>query len=783
MDDYELFQDIDIYKKSNVDSLQSRKLPRRSTLGDFINIYNPRGSGHPSVFKEYYDDYKDYDFLNHFSDIRKVRDQFTDGYVATFFDTRDATFQFIHYMYQTTYFNILANINRRLTTEFNVNRDTRIGLEPLQYYEYLKMAFKGGTNMNVIFNDYLNMLRMKLARASAAESAKINASIGQLTVGEVTSKFAISDTDMSLDIITVNIKRHKQIQYCASLCILEAMTAIRTNLDMMWNSEYTNISDISRDPNYTHRTNMAPPAGFAGLPTGIVDDAGPVAGDAGLNFDTLKHEIEHAKEAFYTSGLVNPTEIINLLNRYNIGGNIGSQNMIVCGLLIELLGHLEYYVNSNTAVLVPLLNGLNINNMRDRLFECAKHKNHLLFENIKGMYNSANKARYNTSILNKLQSLQINHPSRDARIRGILQTSDILYELKQGNSLYCRVVETPITEGDNITFEPREDFILRMQDIPMSNYCLHETMETPHYHYLSYNTTIFNKFDEYTNDFVLFRIKLNGKVMQLLQTVDTLNTDIANIHDNAGPDSIIDKNAPSEILDVTISAHYDGQKILKPEPFQIKIINNEPIYAYTTLSLVYDLGYILFRQIYYCPWSDGKYDKRIFRYMFLLTLHYDSIDKQNNNNDLVSTVIKPLFNMIMSINISNPVNIRATIGNLNAYGAVILQNNFYNNVAELLKAIKTIQISSIYMYNEEYKHINLIADSLFIWLYLIYGDGPGINNDIRTEIIEFIYSKMKNIYRGNDILDYTRGKFGEYIDKLKLIVIQLRNIFDIAAAI
>ncbi len=44
-----------------------------------------------AIFKEYYDDYKDYDFLNNFVDIRKVREQFTDGYVATFFNTRRAT--------------------------------------------------------------------------------------------------------------------------------------------------------------------------------------------------------------------------------------------------------------------------------------------------------------------------------------------------------------------------------------------------------------------------------------------------------------------------------------------------------------------------------------------------------------------------------------------------------------------------------------------------------------------------------------------------------------------
>lgn len=786
MDDYELLHDIDIFKSANIDSLQSKRLRVGQTLADFTNVYNPHRTGNPSIFKEYYDDYKDYDFLNNFADIRKVRDQFTDGYVATFFNTRRTTFQFINYMYQTTYFNVLAKINRRLTTDFNVKPgEATISLKPLEFYEYIKMSFKGGTNMNVLFNKYLTMLHGRLATARPEEQARINASIAALSAENVTSKFAISDTDMSLDIHTVNIKRHKQIQYAASLCLLEAMTDIRTNLDLMWTNEWNNNVDLSHQPQYIHHSGIAAPVNFDALPNGIIlfDDAGnPVLDAAGnraesIDFDILLHEIAEAKEQFYNSGHSDPNIIITILNRYNNNvhnvNNLGSKNMIVCGLLIELLGYLEYYANQ-VPVLFVLPAGLNINTMRDRLFACARHKNHLLFEHIKGIYNHANKDRYAADILGKLQALQINHPNRRAEIRGVLTTNDILYELKQGSSTYCRVIEDPITAA-NITFEPCEDFILRMQDIPMSNYKLHETRNNPHYHYISYNTTILNKFDEYINDFVLFRIKLNGKVNGILQEVDSLNRNIANINDVAG--SIINKNAPSEILDITISAHYDGQKLLKPEPFIILTLEGEPIYAYSTLSLVYDLGYILYRQIYYCPWVDGKYDKRVFRYIFLLIMHYDTIDKSNNNATLVTQIIKPLLDFITSINLTNPHHIQQSYNRLTILANQMLSHNTYNNPQLLINVIKSIQISSIFEYNAEYKHIKLIMDSLLIWMNLLYaGDIP---DNERNNIVMFIYSKVKNIYRSNDILLYTKQQFESYISRLQLIVVQLRIIFGI----
>ena len=639
------------------------------------------------------------------------------------------------------------------------------------------MSFKGGTNMNVLFNKYITMLHTRLATATPDEQVRINASIAELSNPLVSGKFAISDTDMTLDIHTVNIKRHKQIQYAASLCLLDAMTDIRTNLDMMWINEWDNNVDLAHQPQYTHRSGIAIPANFNALPDGIVDnDGNPIAGENGINFGILLNEIADAKEHFCNSEYTDPNTIITLLNRYNNGRNFGSKNMIVCGLLIELLGYLEYYANQVPALFV-LPAGININTMRDRLFACARHKNHLLFENIKGIYNNANKATYNRDILGRFQALQINHPERPEAIRDVLTTNDILYELKQGSSTLCRVIEGPITEA-NIRFEPREDFILRMQDIPMSNYKLHETRENPHLHYLSYNTTILNKFDEYINDFVLFRIKLNGKAKGILQEVDSLDRNIANIHDKPGPDGIIDKNAPSEILDITISAHYDGQKILKPESFIILNLEGEPIYAYTTLSLVYDLGYILYRQIYYCPWVDGKYDKRVFRYIFLLILHYDTIDKRNNNAALVTQIIRPLLDLITGLNLSNAANIQQSCERLTNLAGVVLSHDTYNNPQILINAIKSIQLSSIYEYVDEYKHIKLIMDSLLIWMNILYA-GNNIPDNERSAIVTLIYSKVKNIYRGNDILAYTRQQFESYIVRIQAIVVQLRTIFGI----
>ncbi len=792
MDDYELIKDIDIYAKSTVDSLQSKKLNRGTSLRDHINIYNPRREGNPSVFKEFYDDYKDYDFLNNFSDIRAVRDKFTDGYVGTFFNTREATFQFINYMYQTVYFNVLSNVSIHLTTDFLVKRgripaeDTNIHVEPLQFYEYIKLAFKGGTNMNIIYVNYITRLVDLARNANAADAAVINNCINMLRDDFVSSKFGISDTDMSLDITTINIKRHKQIQYAASLCILESMEAIRTNMDMMWTNELAPDSDLNLYREYTHHANIAPPANFAALPIGVEDNVNPPADP--LDFGHLLTKIATVKEEFYDSGYTDITSIINLINNYDnhgLAGNFGSQNMIVCGLLIELLDYLDYYHHNPQPGAAPIVLpvGFDIDAKRARLTECARHKNHLLFTNIQGIYNNANKRRYNADILRRFGEMQITSPSRRPEDRNVLGIKDIMYEMKQGSSTYCRIIDNrPIAAAD-ISFEPREDFLLRMQDIPLSNYKLHETRENPHYHYISYNTTILNKFDEYINDFALFRIKLNGTVSNILQKVDKLDTDIRNIHDEVGPNSIINKSSPSEILDITISAHYDGQKHFKPESHTVIVLENEPIYACTTLTLVYDLGYILYRQAYYCPWTDGKYDKRVFRYLFLLTLHYDNIDKDNNDTVLVDRVIKPLFNIIDQIDLSTPANIIQTNTRLNQYAAICLQNTFYNNPVSLLNALNYIQISSIYLYKEDYEHIKLIVDSLLLWINILHvpaPDGmPAISEAMRTDTVTFIYSKLRNVYRGNDILRYTRAKYDVYIDNLKNIIRRLRGIYNI----
>lgn len=168
-----------------------------------------------------------------------------------------------------------------------------------------------------------------------------------------------------------------------------------------------------------------------------------------------------------------------------------------------------------------------------------------------------------------------------------------------------RMIDFDPSDELDITEGKRKDFLTNTDLIDDDETLNNATQQK--YHYMYQNSTISKIRNQHTSivDFDLLRVKFN---YVLKRKSDSLEL-----------------NVPSEFIDISICGyddtalthfrnHYTGS-------IEIYIIENEGFklhcLGYTTSSITHDLIYVLYEQNLFTPWTDPKYEKRMYRMICL----------------------------------------------------------------------------------------------------------------------------------------------------------------------
>lgn len=590
------------------------------SLSQYLNVVDSQQAVGGNI-KYYFEKNEDTEFLSQFRKMRDLKDESTSFFVSTFLSTDNLLQKFVMYMYQTLYFNLLANVNNKLTAVYHKD-GIELSALPLQTDEKLILYFKGGTTMKFIYDEFLTTLPQ-------ATRDTINADLGK--------QFKASDTDMGLDIDCSSNKRYIIIKNALSTIIGETCDLIGRNFDFMLNDN--TLTEATTEANWRAKcegdpTFVANNSGAANkLPAGV--QLLDIFSDPDQSLAEFQNKIRAVKDNLNVMNHTDENILLKLFNR-NFNITDGSDNLIqcpnnpiICGMLIELI---DYHVimsgRPSSAKLTNIKTLLNTG-AQQQLFELYLVLYKMYTAEKKNAFLNALHAQYNSDAF-KIMAVDPRNP------KNIMKR--IYYEKFSSGDKLIRRLQVDIPRA-NIDFASRPDFTVQANDDPYFTSRITNFSNTNKKHYTSVNTSILDEANGIKVDFSLFRVKLNIVLDSItsFETIDNLSNSYDRIvGDGAG--SVNQILIPSEILDVSISGKHDtGHHVIINENAQLDekpfIINgiNYKLFIYSLKNHVNDLNFILFKQCGYTPWIDAKYNKRVDRLLFFIL---NNIVSSRNGSDI-----------------------------------------------------------------------------------------------------------------------------------------------------
>lgn len=275
------------------------------------------------------------------------------------------------------------------------------------------------------------------------------------------------------------------------------------------------------------------------------------------------------------------------------------------------------------------------------------------------------------------------------------------------------------------------------------------------FHYITHNASIYSALNEYSSivNFDLLRSKLNFKLNNVL--VKKFLPDIPNNWING---SI---KIPSEFIDVSISNYEDSfynTFIKNPNgykstyEFSINLPNFENkhfnIISMSVSYFIHDLISILFSQNLFYPWVDVKYNKRIFRLLFLYMIN----DKQHTI-PYIATLYRIADNMVNYIETNNPLNL-LFINQLGNYN--ILNNSFKNFAENIIKNHMNLKAFRFADDNLYFHHLDELVNCLFFSFYIYYLHLKGNERNEYPDLARRLINLQRNMYK---YFDLTRNEY------------------------
>ena len=721
----------------------------RQTLSQFINVTESNEPVGGNI-KYYFEKNEDVQFLSQFRKMRKMKDESTDLFVATFLSTDNLLQKFVMYMYQTLYFNLLSGVNTKLSEVYSKD-GTDLLASPLQADEKLILYFKGGTTMKFIYDEFV---------------AKLPAATQALIIRELGPRFKASDTDMGLDIDCSSNKRYIIIKNALSSLITETCNLIGNNFDFMLND--ATLTEATTPDEW--RAKCVGDATFAAnnpgaankLPAGI--NLLDIFGDPDASLAEFQDKIMATKDKLKATDNADESILLRLLQRdLHIIDDRNllvecPDNPIVCGMIIELI---DYYI-----IMSGRAPSEAITNIRTMLNTGAHQQLFVLYLTLYKMYTNTKKDTFLDALHAKLNSDDFKIPSQDPLNPANIMER-IYYEKFNSGDKLIRRLQVDIPRA-NINFAERADFTVQANDDPYFTSKITNFSNSHKKHYTSVNTSILDEANNIKIDFSLFRVKLNI-VLNSASSFEKIDNLSNNYDDIRGSGAVKEILIPSEILDVSISGKHDtGHHVIinNDTPLDEKtfLINgvNYRLFIYSKENHVNDINFILFKQCGYTPWTDSKYDKRIDRLLFFILNNI--MAAQSNDKQIMKKLLTEFIKFGKTITKTNTTHRKTTyncdpknINNFIKYLLTFVVNSNDYNFITISKKYYSHNFPNIlfetYYLNNIPNSLEKLINSILIWGSVLHTEklsipnlvtklntSYNIDNNQKALLIKYIYA-------------------------------------------
>lgn len=747
------------------------------------------------------DETKPYSTFGH-DGVRIFQDMTTDSFIEKIFNDKDKLYKFIDY----TFYSIYSKIP-------NIHRSMYLKGYFMDISEYITVIFKGGNIMSFFFDIILDTIIKKnnsifdfklnqmyeYLQSHGVNLEKFDEELfyqnSENTIknffDEHKKKFKISDVDYSMYINVNDPIKYSIITQLYNKILINSLIDIRIFFDSYYsyvrdNSDNDDIINIMQNKYLPFITNDDPTIKLIS----IIEESIKIIKDCNIkNFynDTKIYNVDIYIN--YLKMFFNPDyKLSSILNHANNPENYFDinheyfdyiTNLRLITTIFEYLELLQMYFTTHEKYFV--LESINdyLTVIREIIEHHLNNKKRVILDS--NMYNIDIINDFLTNIASKYN--KENNPSiYNTKYGSLYDKKDVIRKIKLSRenpntnlifNNYVPNIESNISNEIDI-FKKKDSITFSTNDISLYN-TMSSTQE--YYHFITYNNSIYNSYEQFNRKFDLFRIKFNVALTKPLIEID----------------GKIQKkyNISSEFVDVSIPSFQDINR-----KFFYKEVQEESIYifkyeydklkyywnTYSIHQLFDDLLKILFGPTI-IPWYDAKYDKRIIRLLLLYSFY--KIDKSINDQKYGCNWICLLTDMLKLTNNLYIASINNTSNNLllSTFKPFILGRSYNTKYTkEQSNVIVSYILDNVYYKLDElgynytirvddfYKDFELIIKFLIFYSYSMKKDCFfDIFNNIRQVTGLLPYEPNKTIIKDNvnyNIIDYNNLKF---IELLKIL--------------
>jgi len=739
-----------------------------------------------------------------YDNARVFKDISTDSFVNNIFDEKNKLFNFVDYTFYSIYTKI-PKIHKLLYLNGCFMNPT----------EYLTVIFKGGNTMSFFFDIIINTLAEKNSGIFNEKLNKIHEYLKEHNVDlkmiddelfyiksddnvkdffmEQKKKFKISDVDFTMYINTNDPVKYSIIHQLYNKILINSLIDIRTFFDSYYlsikNMNYDkDLSNIKFNKYLPFKSNDTPYNTHIKIFNVLIEN---IKSSNIQNFYKISNSINHTyskriENEFIQIFFNKEFRIINILleaiDKKNFLNTIGKYYLEITNIrlftviseYLELLQiyfyiHKKYKLKStvqNLLIITRIIINHHLDNKKRLIIDSDMYNidtiNNFL-NDIASKYNkNTNPTLYNTKY-------DISFDKKE-----IIKKINLIRKCPNSNLDFMKFNEQDelYNENNDLNILPKSDVLTySINDISLYN---NKNYENKYYHYISYNNTVYNSYEQFSKKFDLFRIRFNIRITKPIIKID---------------DKIVKEyNVPSEFVDVSIPAFSDiNRKYFYSEVQEeginiLRYSNNSTNYFWNTYSihqLFDDLLKILFGPTI-VPWYDSKYDKRIIRLLLLFSFYKieKSIKQSKSGCEWICflTDVLKLTNELYiysSDNIDNLLLVQSIkpfiLGkeyNLKYSDdkSMIIEKYIFDNVFYKLNELGYNQTIKI---DEYYSDFELIIRFLIFYSYSMKKYCfPDVFNNLRNISGLLPYEPNKTIMKDGkeiNIIDYNNSKFRELL--------------------
>lgn len=532
--------------------------------------------------------------------VRFFRDMTTEAFVNIFLSDKQTRFRFIDYTYHTINSALQTKINEYLCANHQV---------PLNGDEGLYFVFKGGNVMNFFVEamvdggieqlfdtvrldsvDWLEEYGIDNIDLTKTDDAGNPIVTFKQLITFIKTKFKISDIDYSIVISGANYARYTLIYGGVVKILADALRNVANIFNMMFETRpddgkieitkdvpHTAIKEI--DENYRELKNMLSHPYIAQYIESV-----------------LKEKPYEEKSVPISAQIIEYVHLLitlDPLDKVTVEDQINLESIITIIQYLQTIGYLKHLglfkpmVREKFSATLAIMQ--NMLNDKLRLKQLAVQETNF--------YSPVKIEGFITDLANRLNK------EFDKSAGSIKKYEMYFTGLEMIEDSYEM---TKRVEAINVDISDRRDMIVCSSNNTLMQ-IKNKECEDSGRHYVTFNNIIYIR-QPVSVCFDLMRIKFNTTCNEVF----TKNKVAQRL------------SIPSEFIDVSIPRYQDtslGMFLKHDKVYDMRYTDETTdvsLVSYDLEEICSDLQYVLFEQNYYCPWLDRKYEKRLFRLMFML---------------------------------------------------------------------------------------------------------------------------------------------------------------------